>query len=73
MIIFTPERAEKLAAAMRRSGHTVRYLTRDLPPIGFRGTGDLIIAIRPYARVLRKGILVSTINWESIDAASVAL
>lgn len=72
--IHTPERAERLARSFEaQQGVEVRRLLEDQPIISTRGSGEITIAVRIYARVYRKGFHVANITYETIDGTSVLL
>jgi len=67
-IIFTRERAERLADYMQQQGYRVKHLY--LVASTERRIGDLTIGVMPYASVWRGNHLVMIINEEWISKKS---
>jgi hypothetical protein len=72
MIIYTPDRAEKLARSFEAmSGFTVQRIIEDQPIASFRSHGSMRIVSRVYARVYKRGNHRCDITYETIDEGSV--
>lgn len=74
LIIYTPERAEKLARSFEaQSGFTVRRIIEieKQPIASFRNHGSWQIVSRAYARVYKRGDFRCEITYETIDGKSV--
>jgi hypothetical protein len=72
IIIYTPERAERLARTCERQGLRVERIDQ-APVVAVRDYGQLRITSRVYARVWKGAALRMNITYESIDSGSVIL
>lgn len=74
MAVFTPDRAERLAAALQRQpGHEVVRLLNQQRVIATRQLGDLLLEARVYAEVWKGSTLYLRISYETIAERSVSL
>jgi hypothetical protein len=72
LIIYTPERAERLARSFEAlNGFTVRRIIEEQPIASFRDHGAMKIVSRVYARVYKRGHFRCDITYETIDEGSV--
>lgn len=72
ILIYTPERAEKLARAFENQyGFEVRRIIENQPIISERRYGTIRIAERVYARVYKGGFHRCNITYETIAEGSV--
>jgi hypothetical protein len=72
IIVYTPERAEKLARSFEaQHGYEVNRLIESRPILRIRDYGSIRIAERLYARVSKGGYHRCNITYETIDGESV--
>lgn len=74
ILIYTPDRAERLARAFEaQRGYEVRRLIEHQPIISIRGHAGMKIVTRVYARVSKYGVHRCNITYETIHEGSVIL